>query len=450
MITIVEPKERIISLWGKQRVKNDKIYRLMRYVLRVNLGGEVLLHNVVTGCLVVLEKEEAEEIARLPKMYNPILEQLVKNHYLVPDDYDEFQQVVNLRTVLQKLDEVHESKGVINHYTILPTTACNARCYYCFEQGIKPVTMTEKIADDVVNFIKTHCGGKNVLLSWFGGEPTLAINRIDQICLGLRNSGVEYLSEITTNGYLLDERVTIKASKLWKLKSAMICVDGIEDNYNRTKLFANTTSSPYQIVMNNIESLLSQGIKVHLRMNFDLKNYNDFSDLVNEVKQRYKGYDNLVVSAHPILGEYKDNTGQVHHGSFDWFESKTSELNDIANDAGLQRRDESLPFLQHRPCMAASGSSVTITAEGKLVSCPEQFDKNEWKGDLKEGVTNIPLEKAWKTMAFFEKCKCCESFPACITMAKCTAAGNCYTRKSIVRDQKQRIIQLYYSFKQRL
>ena len=103
MKTIVEPKEHIDKLWGKQRIHEDAVYRQMRYVLRVDHNGKVLLHNVVTGRLVVLDQGETEALETLPAAYRPEMESLVTEHYLVPEDYDEHQQVVNLRNILWKI-----------------------------------------------------------------------------------------------------------------------------------------------------------------------------------------------------------------------------------------------------------------------------------------------------------------------------------------------------------
>ena len=162
MITIVEPKKHIADLWGQQRVKQEATFRQMRYVLRVDHEGKVLLHNVVTGQLVVLSPEEAEEIQALPSPYTPAMEELIKAHYLVPEDYDEHQQVINLRRIHRLLDDANTTNDIIG-YTILPTTACNARCYYCFEHDVKWMTMSEDTANDLVNFMSAHCGKKSFL-----------------------------------------------------------------------------------------------------------------------------------------------------------------------------------------------------------------------------------------------------------------------------------------------
>lgn len=447
MKTIVEPKDYIDKVWGKQRVNENITYRLMKYVIRADHDDVVLLHNVVTGQLVVLEKKEAGIIDQLPVKYVPSLYQLVQRHFLVPVDYDEFEQVSKMKLILRRYDEAKQDSS-ITKYTILPTTACNARCYYCFEQGVVPITMTMDTAHNVASFIKHHCKMKRVFLSWFGGEPTLAVDRIDQICSELKSYGIEYTSEITTNGFLLDNNLILKAKELWKLNYVMICVDGTEENYNRVKRYKNVKTNPYKTVMHNIRLLLDNDITVLVRMNFDLNNYQDFTEFVKDAKRTFGCRKNLVVTAHPISGEYIDCSGKIQHGTDAWFEEKITELNDIANSAGMQDRISSLPSLDYKVCMAASDSSVTITAEGKLVRCPEQFGKDQWVGNLKDGVTNYALVKEWKTIATFDKCEDCVHFPSCVRITHCEAASRCSFKSDMLRLNKHIMIEKYTKYLQ--
>ena len=60
MITVVEPKRPIAALWSEPEIRDGETFRLMRYVLRVDHEGKVLLCNVVTGQLAVLDQDEAE------------------------------------------------------------------------------------------------------------------------------------------------------------------------------------------------------------------------------------------------------------------------------------------------------------------------------------------------------------------------------------------------------
>ena len=165
MVTIVEPKAYVQKLWNKQEIKTGSSYRMMKYSLRVDLDKGSLLHNVVTGQLVLLSKDERQVLGNLPAKYSPVMDSLIEDHYLVPVDSDEHHHVQNLRWILRRLDDAQKEKH-ISHYTILPTTACNARCYYCFEQGQRTVTMTAKTAVDVIRFIASNCCNR-----WFSTKP---------------------------------------------------------------------------------------------------------------------------------------------------------------------------------------------------------------------------------------------------------------------------------------
>lgn len=445
MRTIVEPKQYIDKLWGKQRIKEDASYRLMKYVLRVNCEGKVLLHNVVTGQLAVLDQEEAKAVDKLPHNYNPVMEQLVAEHYLVPEGYDEHQQVVSLRTIMLKLEA--NKVRPINSYTILPTTACNARCYYCFEQGVKRVTMTEETANQVIGFILSHCGkNRRVSIEWFGGEPTVAMNRIDQICAGLRNNGIDYISTMVTNGYLFDEEVVKKAKNLWHLNVMQICVDGTEQSYNKIKAYPDASLSPYQRVMHNIGLLLNQGIRVGLRMNFDVGNYHEFKDLLDDVLNRFGRDENLNVSAFPVIGEYPDTEGKIQHGSDEWLTDKRYELGALSETYGLRHQKTELPSLNLQTCIAYHDNHVVVRPDGGISRCAELFDDADLIGNIQEGISRLDIVKSWKAVADYDFCKKCILFPTCLRLVNCRNKSYCVKIDDLVHQFESKMIQEYEQY----
>ena len=444
MKTIVEPKGSIEKLWGKQRSMNEEeSYRMMRYVLRVDHEDKVFLHNVVTGQLVVLDPEEELLVDRLPLNYCSAMNQLIDHHFLVPAGFDEHQRVADLRKVLGKLDQAQQKPG-ITHYTILPTTACNARCYYCFEHGAKVMTMTEQIADSVVEFIDSHCAAERaVAVSWFGGEPTVAADRISQICEGLQRKGIQYRSDITSNGYLLDEKMAKKARALWHLDKASITLDGTEDTYNRIKAYIHACDSPYRKVLENVSCLLDQGIEVGLRMNFDVGNYREFDGLLQDLAKRFQANPLLQVHVHPVIGEYPEDNGAVLHGSDSWFDEKVAELNEKAREAGFLARSHELPSLRYKGCQANSDSSVTIIPDGSLVRCPEQFGEDQITGTIREGITRPEVVESWKQFVDYGKCDDCILFPYCLRLLNCSAKERC----NFLKDS---LLQYRYCIKHKL
>ena len=438
MITIVEPKKHIADLWGQQRVKQEATFRQMRYVLRVDHEGKTLLHNVVTGQLAVLSPEEAEALETLPSPYAPVMEELIKAHYLVPEDYDEHRQVVNLKNILHRFTIAESYEGTaITHYTILPTTACNARCYYCYEHDVRKVTMTEQTAADTIRFIVENCGPeKKIDIRWFGGEPTVAVERIDQICKGLRDHGVQIVSDMTTNGYLFDEAMVQKARTLWNLKSVMISVDGVEVHYNEIKDFIDTHDNPYQRVLRNVGLLLDAGVSVGLRMNFDIGNYQDFHVLLNEAKERYHGNKHLRVFAFPVKGEYPDKSGEIHHPGLAWSVDRLVELNDAACEANLFRRITELPSLYYTYCSAGTPSFMIISPEGKLGRCLSIFDRaDQIIGDVTSGIMTPNYCDAWRHLAVPTQCSNCTLLPSCILIEGCPGGTDCFKKESFRKTE---------------
>ena len=423
LITLAEPQQRVVKLWGRQAAKPGETYRLMKYVLRVEHEGHTALHNVMTGQLVLLNDDEIRLVDSLPAAYSADMEALVADHYLVPEGYDEYKQLVSLRTILRKLTPPVKN---ITHYTILPTTACNARCYYCFEQGSKIVTMTEQTAEDTVRFIAEHCGEeKKVSITWFGGEPTVAANRIDQICHGLQREGIAYTGMMYTNGYLFDEEMADKARDLWHLRGLQIVVDGTEELYNRIKNYVNPQDNPYQRVMRNIGLLLEREIRVAVRMNIDQINHDSFKEVAEELVERYPRQSNLMLWATPVIGDYSDGNADKRHADEVWLKNRMLELNDYAMSVGLAKQTTTLPSLKYQGCMADGDGCIVISAAGALVECAEHFRGTDEVGNLVDGLTNHELITSWHRIAYEAICESCIFAPQCVRMANCSGIVRC-------------------------
>ncbi|MBR3158567.1 MAG: 4Fe-4S cluster-binding domain-containing protein [Atopobiaceae bacterium] len=422
MITIVEPKEHIAKLWGEQKIKEGATYRMMRYVLRVDHKGKTLLHNVVTGQLVLLDDDEITAVEVLPAKYSEALKRLIAKHYLVPEDYDEHQQVLNLRRILQKLS-CSDERLPVTSYTILTTTACNARCYYCYQHGIATEYMSEETAQKAAEFIHANCNNKRVHITWFGGEPTLGTKAINTICSVLQSKGVEYTSHMISNGYLFDDKLVKLAKELWHLADIQISFDGTEKTYNAVKAFRGAATNPYKRVMRNIGLFLENEIAVNARMNFDVDTVSEYRLLLDDLLNRFGKNHLLNVSAHQVIGEYAYADGHISHGDSGWFKEAIVNVNDISREAGFV--SGRLPNLRYKACIASSKTALTVTPSGNLVSCPEQIGCDQVKGSLDTGVTNDSIVDAWSREADYDQCISCALYPDCLRLINCTAKDNC-------------------------
>ncbi len=161
---------------------------------------------------------------------------------------------------------------IITDYTIFTTTDCNARCFYCFEKNAARIPMSPGSAEKTAGFIAGHCGGNEVSISWFGGEPLYNMEAIDIICRGLRERGIPFNSKIVSNGYLFDREIIGRAKVDWELRSVQITLDGTEDVYNKAKAYIYKGVNAFRRVIGNIHLLLDAGIAVDIRLNIDTYN----------------------------------------------------------------------------------------------------------------------------------------------------------------------------------
>lgn len=166
MKVIRKAEGRILKAWGKQKEKAGP-YRLIKYVISNEIEGTLYLHHVITGEMIALSEKEKTFLYSLPQPLQEEGMELMEKHFIVPIDYDERKVVGQLRHLMQVLFPIKEITG----YTILPTTHCNARCFYCFELGYHQEHMTPQRASEVVDYIISHSNKKKVSIQWFGGEP---------------------------------------------------------------------------------------------------------------------------------------------------------------------------------------------------------------------------------------------------------------------------------------
>lgn len=418
MKTIVEAQKKLAKVIGRQKIK-DTGYRLMNYVFPLEVEDGLLLHNAITGKMVLLNHEEKGRIPTESTGYCPELEELIQEYYLVPEGFDEARFVEQIRSVLRAMDQ----NKTITGYTILPTTYCNARCYYCYEANYQHKHMSEQTANEVVDFIKAHHGDKDVTLSWFGGEPTLGAARIDQICTALSDAGIGYHSTMISNGYLFNDKMVKTAVDLWKLKQIQITLDGTEDVYNRTKAYPGVNGSAYQRVMRNIRLLLDAGVFVSIRTNLSYANADDLERLFDIIKERFGEYGNFHLYSQTLFdGEgfeplrYRDNEEVLLIEKQVSFDRKIGEWN-----KGKQGQ-QLLPSIRFRYCMADSGQSIIINPDGAIAKCEHYLESS--CGNIREGILSDASIKHWRTYHRLP-CSDCRLYPYCLALTHCKNSETC-------------------------
>ena len=420
---IISPaNEVVMTILGN--AKEGTAYRMLHYIAEVPVDSGMLIHNLLTKELVWLTQEEYENRLEMPYMR--------AHWFVVPVELNEKEFSIKIRWV-EKLRR--KNKPNIVSYTILSTSDCNARCFYCFELGWKRMHMSRETAEQTLEFIKKRSGGKKVHINWFGGEPLYNMEPMDLISQGLRDAGIEYRSTMITNGYLLDEKALDKAKNLWNMYRIQIALDGTEEVYNKIKAYIYKDVNPYQIVMRNIGLTLDAGIPVAVRLNMDISNYQNLMELVDELARRFEGKKRLSIYAHHL---FKNGTASASLYSVEeWIEREAAmnALEKKIESYGLMVRGGITKGIKLNHCIADSDSAVVIHSSGAL-GCCEHCTENEMYGHVDSDEVNTAIIKSWKEqIPEIPECDQCFFYPECLELKKCSTSSVCFQQ---LRDNKLR------------
>ncbi len=436
MRTIIPPQKAVLQILGSARSQCD-VWRLCHYCHALPVEDGVLLYHLLTRELLLLSPSEWDAALTLPE--------LRERWFVVPDNTKEQEHADLVRWALRAM----KKRTPVTHFTILPTTDCNARCFYCYETGRPRRMMSLETAHRAAAYIAEQCSGKPVRLSWFGGEPLMNPDAIDAICTSLADAGIPYASSMTTNGYLFDPALVKRATEHWKLRSVQITLDGTEQTYNRTKAYVNAEGSAFQTVMRNIRLLLTADVHVTIRLNVGGHNAQDVLQLAETLAHEFSGVGSLRVYAHLLFGtaSYDVNAQTEEQHSNAALEQLTERL--IA--LGLRRPERLRRDLPLTHCMADSGCSRVILPDGRLTVC-EHHTEDEIIGHITSPQLDECLMKTWTEQeAPISACAECPLYPECNRLKKCESLEKCTdaTRRAALRSRELSMLNEYQRFLKR-
>lgn len=403
---------------GMQPIWNDNDYVIAKHCLVTDVNNGKLILNNLTKAIVYLDNTE---LANLGNKEDYMF--LYKTYFLVPRNFDSIKTIDKLRESLsQPIDDFY-----LNHpteFTILTTTKCNARCFYCYELKTKQKHhMSEKTALEIAKYIYNNAPSNEILsLDWFGGEPLFNQKAIDIITNYLSSKNLQFVSNATSNGYLLDESLMQKAIEKWNLGSIQITIDGTEKVYNKTKNYIyKKDSSPYQRVMNNIKNLLDAKIQVNIRINLDLYNAEDVKNLIFEIFSRFGILPNLNIYVWPIF----DDGSRSKEDEINLYQ-KLEEIENIIVDYGYTYGNIPSEQIKAFHCMADVGTHVTISPDGELGTCEHYID-SDFFGNIKSPqIKNFTILKEWRQYEpLLDICKDCPLYGDCLRPSKCVEMSKC-------------------------
>lgn len=394
-----------ILIRGKERDVTCLAFPFAVLVQRID--GTLVYNNLTKALVLITDADECNTT------------DLLTNQDSTDEPNDKAPTDANSIRTLAKSLKIPENRKGKTSFTILTTTDCNARCYYCYENGCDKVAMTEDTARDVAQHIIKVCNhDKTIKLQWFGGEPLYNNAVIDVICDELDKAGISYKSGMISNGYLLDEVLIAKALDKWHLKKIQITIDGTKDVYNKVKNYI-YAGDAYERVVHNVELLLQAGIRVDVRLNVSDNNADNLYALVDELSDRFAEYKNG-----KLLNVYSRLIYQERDGEYDdaWREahSRYMKIKNHIYDVGIGRPPALGRNIKINACMVDSDVSEAILPDGRLTSCEHFNEGPEPWGSIYSDERNEETIKKWhEYYEPVEECKTCPLYPTCIKPKLC-------------------------------
>lgn len=184
-------------------------------------------------------------------------------------DENEVEEITNIQNKFKKLQQPDQYLLMI-----LPTYQCNLRCWYCV-QSHQDLWLSDEVTARIKNHIRIKLEDptiKSFVLSWFGGEPLMAYNKLVEITRFAKNITTKYNKVfsvmITTNGTLLTPERIEELHELGVSKY-QITIDGKQELHDKVKHLSGKSS--YDITLNNI-NLITKHTACCIRFNYTKDN----------------------------------------------------------------------------------------------------------------------------------------------------------------------------------
>lgn len=417
MKTLFSGDSRVVHIVQKNNLNPETQYRRSGFLVDCKAGDGILLKNTLTNQVFALSEREWDSFCKADLTW-PHVRELVQYRFLVESDYDELAQYALVRSTLRTIEK---KEPRIRHYTILPTTACNARCVYCYEEGVRAVGMTAETADAVVDFIcRTKRDGR-IWLAWFGGEPLLAPKTISYISSKLQSRGVEYDSSVVTNSTLLTPEMAKEAVELWHLKNAQVSMDGAREDYEARKQYVHPERDNYEKAMESVAIFLDAGVKTTIRCNYDAENISRVREFLDDCKARFGKRKNVSLYLAQLYAfDGKDNMAGA--------QNELAEAMEHLDALGIAQKAEDTKQFRVHYCMADSnGASVVIDPNGDLYFCEHITERTAFGTVFDQNPPRFPTISD----EIAEECRSCPHLPQCTPFRK----SNCTVKNAFCRRE---------------
>ena len=301
---------------------------------------------------------------------------LSKTGIIIPDITNE-ESIIAMR----HLDDIMSSTLDL---TIMPTENCNLRCSYCYEAFRKGKMSTES-QRIFIKYIKKNLykyTGLNV--SWFGGEPTIAMDVIEKlskemiICCKQRK--IPYQAGMTTNGYNLTYDNFCKLLEL-KVRHFQVTLDGMREYHDKFKRTINNKPT-FDTVFQNLKEIHDKCTRntfdITIRTNISIDSLEDIPKIIKLYHDEFGDDRRFNFYFRPVGNWGGDRVKNISDSVFKKSDYSKVYAKLAESDLKLNYRMYYLELTKNIDiCYASIGNSFIIGSDLQIYKCSVIFDSPE-------------------------------------------------------------------------
>ena len=358
--------------------------KLSPYVVSKSVEDGIILFNTKNNISIKVTNN------LISKIENDKSTQLDFENYLISKNFyseeSEFE-----KSIAQIFDKENEMLRI----TVLTHGDCNFRCLYCYEK-FENIAMSQATMDNIVKFTEQKIlegNYKKLRASWFGGEPLLGYKVIVYLSSKFQELAakynLDYVSDITTNGYLLDKRKLTCLVEVCKCVFFQITIDGNLESHDKQRVLKNGKGSFERIYANLLkakETLLK--FDIVLRFNVSKDNYKNVKDFMINEGVPFKN-DKRFSMLYRNVGDWGQGDRKKGYEIERLSKEITFQFSEEALSLGYQLIDPFWSVNNQFSCYAQNPNHFAFNVRGKIMACTVLlYDTRNIFGDVNIGILN--------------------------------------------------------------
>ena len=355
--------------------------KISKYTFFFNIDGkEYYTYNTLSNSLLEIDEESysifqnhktgIQELSS-EKVDKELWDVLCENNILTDSDEDDY---LKYKAIIMR----QRSQRASMHLTLAPTMDCCFRCHYCFEKYKEKKYMTPEIMDQIIKYVTSYPELKNIKITWFGGEPLMAVPQIEEFYDKFRDIWQEpFISNIITTGYHIDKE-SIRVMQKVGISSVQITLDGMKETHNKVKHLP-SGEDVFERILSNIELLNDSApeINITIRVNLTLENKEEYIPLHKLCLTRFYGRSNITISPAFVLDR---GTGDICRSNNNIFFGHIERSKFILNLAknGINSVFVRYPEPFFNECAIRNEMAIAFDPEGYAYKCWEVIGNKEY------------------------------------------------------------------------